>query len=207
MSSQAEAIDVASELLPVCAPSEILRRDEALAQRAAVGEIAHAKEALASIAIADKPEAPPSSVRERLLASMRRPGRYGAYVDRMARMFDISTAEAEALMARIDDPAAWNPFFVPGVEVLEVKTGPRLANAVAVIARLQPGARFPEHAHSGEETMFVLAGGFREEGEGGHEIWRGDELLSGSGTGHAFVALPGEPCIAASLIEGFAEFR
>ena len=54
--------------------------------------------------------------------------------------------------------------------------------------------------------MFVLAGGFREEGPQGQETWRGDELVSSDGSKHSFVALPGEPCIAASLVEGFAEF-
>ena len=113
---------------------------------------------------------------------MTRSGRFGRYADRLARMFDLTVDEAEKLAARIADPTAYTPFLFDGIEMLEVKPGKRYEGAIAVIAKLQPGARFPDNVHRGHETMFVLAGGFRVEGPEGHETWRGDELTSCDGS-------------------------
>ena len=200
-----EEPDVAEVLLTPCQPSELPRRDAALAARG-VGatELGSLKAAVAAVGLGGS-ESPEPTTRDRLLASMARPGRFGRYADRLARMFDLSIAEAEALATRIADPTAYGPFLIDGIEMLQVTAGKRYEGAIAVIAKLQPGTRFPDHTHRGQETMFVLAGGFREEGPQGQETWRGDELVSGDGSKHAFVALPGEPCIAASLVEGFVE--
>ncbi len=199
-------------LLGPCQPSQADRRDAALAKGGvAPGEIGATKDALAAVGLAGAPAASaasaPPSLRDRLLASVSRPGRHGRWADRLARMFDLTIPAAEALAAKLDDPAAYNAFFIPGVEVIQVEPGPRYPGAIGVIAKIQPGTTFPDHVHRGEETMFVLAGGFREQGENGHEVWRGDELVSADGSDHAFVALEGEPCIAASLVVGVVEFR
>jgi hypothetical protein len=197
--------DLAEVLLTPCQPSELPRRDAALSSRGVLAsELGGLKAVVAAVGIGHS-ESPKSSVRDRLLASMSRQGRFGRYADRLARMFDLSMAEAEELAARIADSAAYSPFLFEGIELLQVKTGKKFENAIATIAKLQPGTRFPDHVHRGQETMFVLAGGFQEEGEHGQEIWRGDELVSGDASKHAFVALPGEPCIAASLVEGYVE--
>ena len=193
-------------LLQPCQPSEVARRDVALlGAGVSASQLAAAKDSMAALALGAAKLEASTALRDRLLASVARPGRFGQYVDRLARMFDLSMVDAEQLIARVDTPQAYTPFFVEGVEMLEVKTGPRFEGAIAVIAKLAPGARWPDHAHRGEETMFVLAGGFRE--TNGNEVWRGDELTSGDGSEHAFVALDGEPCITASLVVGFVEFR
>lgn len=199
--------DLDETLFAVRLPTEVALTDDALVKSGvAPAELAAARGAVAAIGAASESASPPTSLRSRLVSSLGKAGRYGKFADRLSRMFDLSLTDAEALCARIEDPSAFGPFLVPGVDVIPVTTGPRLAGAIAVIARIQPGARFPEHKHKGEETMLLLDGGLREEGEGGHEAWRGDELLSADGSGHAFVALPGQPCIAASVIEGVAEF-
>jgi hypothetical protein len=53
--------------------------------------------------------------------------------------------------------------------------------------------------------MLILSGGLRE--VGGQEAWGGDELFRPDGSAHAFVALEGEPCVAATLVEGTIELR
>lgn len=167
-------------------------------------------EASAHLAVAlaeGKPTPPDAALRTRLLASLGRPGTYGVFADRLARLFDLPLEEATALCASLESGEAWKPFLLPGVEMMPVTAGPKLAGAVATLVRLQPGAAFPEHTHRGEETMVVLDGGFREAAEGGAEVWRGEELSRGDGTDHTFVALPGRPCIAAAVITGYAEFR
>lgn len=200
--------DLVEALLRPCVPSEGFRRDESLARAGAPErEIMGVKSALAALAASIGAQPAPPSLRARLLASVEREGRHGRYADRLARLFDLPMDAAEALAASAEDPAAFSPFFIPGVELIQVQAGPRFPGSLAVIARIRPGARFPEHVHLGRETMVVLAGGFREDGPGGSEIWRGDELVSDQGSGHAFVALEGEPCVTASLVEGMVEFK
>lgn len=164
--------------------------------------------ALLAVALAEgKPMPPDRAVKERLLASLGRPGTYGVFADRLARLFDLPLEAAATLCASLESGEGWKPFLLPGVEMMPVTTGPKYAGAIATLVRLQPGATFPEHAHRGEETMVVLDGGFRETAEGGAEVWRGEELSRGEGTEHTFVALPGRPCIAAAVITGYADFR
>jgi len=195
--------DVFEAVLEPCVPSEVVRRDAALVQKGVTaGELAEAKQVVAALADADSPEAPPTGLRARLLTSVGRKGRHGRYVDRVARIFRISPDDAEKLLARAEDPSSFMPSPVPGVDVVPVET-PAFPNALAVVARIQPGVRFPRHRHVGDEIMLILEGGLRE--EEGAEVWRGDELLRDEGTSHSFVALEGEPCIAVSLVEGNIE--
>ena len=194
-------------LLRPCSPSALARRDEGIVRDGApAADIADAKAAVAALGLAQAPSPPPAGLRGRLLSSLARQGRFGRFADRLARLYDLPIQEAERLVAQIEDPAAWQPFFVPGVQMIAVVPGPKYAGSIGAIAKLDPGARFPEHTHGGHETMLLLEGGFREEGELGEEVWRGDELLRTEGTGHAFVALPGGPCIAASLAIGSVDF-
>jgi quercetin dioxygenase-like cupin family protein len=196
------------DLLQRRLPSAVARDDASLASVGiANADLAGVKDAVAALGLTASPAAPPPAVRERLLASRLRQGRFGIFADRVARMFDLPIAEAEGLMKRIEDPAAWNPFLVDGVEMIPVAAGPACANAIATLVRIQPGKSFPEHTHVGDETMLVLDGGFNEPADGGEEVWRGDEIFRGEETGHMLVALPGVPCVAAVVIFGHADFK
>ncbi len=200
--------DELADLLEVKSPSAVARADEALAKSVAAEELAGAKAAVVAVALGSgAKDAPPASVRDRVLASAGRPGRFGMFADRLARMFDLPVAEAESLCTKLENGEGWQPFLVEGVEMIPVTAGAKHANAVATLVRIQPGARFPEHAHHGDETMFVLDGGFREERDGGAEVWRGDDLHSTDGSGHTLLALPGRPCIAAAIVTGYADFK
>jgi quercetin dioxygenase-like cupin family protein len=196
------------DLLQRRLPSASLRDDAAfMTAGASAADLAATKDAVAAIGLTAPSAAPPPSVRDRLLASQQRGGRYGIFADRVARLFDLPIAEGEALMKRIEDPSAWNAFLVEGVEMIPVVGGPKCAGAVATLVRIQPGVTFPEHAHRGDETMLVLDGGFVEPGEGGDEVWRGDEVFRPDGSEHALRGLPGIPCVAAVLIYGYGDFR
>jgi quercetin dioxygenase-like cupin family protein len=190
-------------------PSAIARHDDDLvAGGVAESEIAATRNAVAALGVAEAGRAsPPAALRERLLASRRRGGKFGIFADRVARMFDLPIVEAEALMRKIEDPASWAPFLVEGVEMIPVVGGPSCANAIATLVRIQPGIRFPDHAHRGDETMLVLDGGFHEPMSNGEEVWRGDEIFRADGSEHALVGLPGVPCIAAVVIFGHGDFR
>lgn len=205
--SDTQPLDL-SELLEPRMPSAMLRHErDALAEGTPREELAGGQRAVAALGLAGSPEAPPSLLRDRILASASRPGKFGRFADKVGRLFDLPTEAAVALTAKLEDPSAWMPFLVEGVSMIPVETGPACAGAIATLVRFEPGATFPAHDHRGSETMFVLDGGFREEGEGGHEVWRGDELYSEDGSGHGLVALDGVPCIAAVVITGHADFR
>lgn len=197
------------ELLEPRLPSALGRQDDALAAGGVpAAELAAAREAVAAIgAAAAEPTAPGADLRARLLGTFSRKGRYGIFADRVARLFDLSVEDAAALLARAEEGSAWMPFLVEGVDMIPVTTGPRRSGSIATLVRFRPGATFPEHDHRGEETMFVLEGGFRETAEGGDEVWRGDEIHRSDGTGHALLALEGVPCVAAVVIDGHADFR
>ncbi len=195
------------DLLAAGVSSAIARDDAALAAAGVPqAAIAGTRAAIAAVGLAGTiAEPPPSTLRDRILATRARGGRYGVFADRVARLFDLPVAEAEALMRKAEDPASWMPFLVQGTDVMPVPVGPKLAGAIATLGRVQPGARFPEHAHRGEETMLVLEGGFNEGGTS-NEGWRGDEILRGEGTQHSLVGLPGPACVAAVVIIGYADF-
>lgn len=196
------------DLLQRRLPSAVARDDGSLASAGiADTDLAGTKDAVAALGLTPAPAAPPADLRARLLASHERGGRYGIFADRIARLFDLSLPDAEALMKRIERPSEWNAFLVEGVEMIPVAAGPKCEGAIATLVRLQPGVTFPEHTHRGDETMLVLDGGFREPANGGEEAWRGDELFRGDGSDHALAALPSVPCIAAVLIVGHADFR
>jgi putative transcriptional regulator len=195
--------DLLEALLAPCVPSEVQRRDEELLRRGVTPqELAAAKSAVASAAGVAAPALPGSSLRARLLSSVSRKGRHGAYVDRVARIFRITQQEAAEVLARAEDPASFVPSPIPGVDVVPVQTA-AFPGAIAAVARIPAGMAFPHHGHVGDETMLILEGGLRE--DDGREAWRGDEIVRLDGTSHSFTALPGEACIAVTLVEGTIE--
>jgi putative transcriptional regulator len=183
-------------------PNELVRGEAELVKGGVdADEIAKARAVLPPLAASLPGGAPPSaSLRNRLVASMGRGGRFGLFVDRLGRMFDIPIADAEALARQIEDPSAWRPGIIPGMDIISVMPGPKAAGAICGIGRFQPGVTFPHHEHLGEEFNLVLDGGFVE--DNGQEIWRGEELYKPAGSQHDFTALPGVPCIAAAVAHG-----
>jgi quercetin dioxygenase-like cupin family protein len=201
------------DLLERRLPSALHRHDAELSSSGIPDhDLRATKNAIAAVgAVGVAPKSPPSSLRDRLLASAskKRTGKYGIFSDRIARLFDLPLSEAEELMARIEKPEAWNPFIVEGVEMIPIVAGPKCAGAIATLVRIQPGTTFPAHAHRGDETMLVLDGGFVEP-EGStlrEEAWRGDEVFRTNDTEHSLVGLPGTPCVAAVVIFGHADFK
>src|SRR5438093_1101027 len=92
-----------------------------------------------------------AALRARLVASLERPGKYGLFVDRLARLFDVSIDKAREIVARVEDPSQLKPGPADGIMWFGVKPGPKYGDALAMVGRLRPGTRFPHHAHVGEE--------------------------------------------------------
>jgi hypothetical protein len=195
--------DLLATLLEPCVPSAAVRRDAALvASGEPAGEVAAAKQVAVAVAMGEPRQAPPSELRARVLTSAGRGGRFGRYADRVARLFGMTGEAAAQLLSSLEDPASFGPSFLPGLGMVKV-TAATAPQGMAAILRLEPSTRFPRHAHvGGAETMLVLAGGLREEGAGDGEVWRGDEITRPDGSAHSLVALEGEPCIVATVVQG-----
>lgn len=171
-------------------------------------EVVALGEALSVLALSLTPEAPLPTTRTSVLASVveeqqRRegraePGRFAAFVDRLAAFFDVTRERARALVELLAEPAAWTPGPAEGVLLIHLEPGVRFAGADAGFVRMAPGARFPRHRHIGDEFALVLEGGFVE--EGGNVVRSGECHDLDAGTSHGFVALPGEGCIFAAVV-------
>ncbi len=168
-------------------------------------ELARTELAVAELALDLPASRPPSALRERLRAAVRGAQRFWPFVDRLADLFDLGSADAERVLARIDEPEAWVPdSLVDGALLLLVSPGARREGAIATLFRMQPGARYPHHRHGGDERLLMLQGGVRF--DDGTCADAGDSVRSVAGSRHSFEVLPGAECIAAVLLSGPIEF-
>ena len=158
-----------------------------------------ARHVLSSAALADSAGLFESMIhgKNRVVASMHRPGRFGRFADRMARLFDCSIAAAEDLARRLEDEGSWGPGLLPGSQMIPVLAGPKYPRAIASFVKFVPGLHFPLHSHPDGEITFVLEGAFRD--ASGVRIARGDELALGDDVVHDFIVLDEGPCIAAAI--------
>ncbi len=146
----------------------------------------------------DAPPSPiPSGAAERLLARAKAGGRLTHFVDQVSRLFDLSTADADALLRRAQGNEGWEEGPGPGVEVMVVNAGARVVDSITALVRVAPGATFPWHPHLGPETVLVLEGGFRD--SQGIEVWRGEVQQMPGETEHDFKAFEGVGCLCAAV--------
>lgn len=156
------------------------------------------------LAIGLDPRRPAPEVGELLARRVRGDARFLPFVDRLGALFDLPSEEAEGVLHRIDDPSAWGADgIVPGGEVMLVAPGPAFEGAIASLLRLPPEARYPRHRHLGTERILFLAGGV--EHDDGSTADAGTLVASATGSAHGFRVLPGQPCIAAVLLQGGVE--
>jgi len=142
---------------------------------------------------------PPTQAPDKVLAALREamhgPRRLERFLSQVAAFLDVDEVAARALLASADTSEDW--LFAEGVSVLPAPTGPRAADALATLCRIQPGSGLDEHLHEAPEDTLVLEGGFRD--SEGHELWPGDTLTMPAGSHHALKALPGVPCLCLVL--------
>jgi putative transcriptional regulator len=168
-------------------------------------EAARLSPALAGLAALVPPVAPPERVLSSVLDEVEGPGRFTRFADRVAELFDLGREKARALLESLGAAEAWQPGPLPGLSFVPVETGPSRVHGLAVFIRVPPGQRFPDHTHHGREWTLVMEGGLRE--DSGAETWPGEVLEKDEGSSHAFTALPGPACIAATYIDGVTSFN
>ena len=164
-----------------------------------------AAEGLVALTLALPEAAPPPPLRDRILRSVSGVSRFDDFAERTARIIDVAVDKARALLARIDDPAAWSDGPLPGVRLYHLDGGPAMANAVVGLVRIKPGSVFPEHTHQGTEVALVLQGSCVE-GDG-RVSRRGDLLQMESSSTHMLTALPGPDLVYVAAVQnGFLLF-
>lgn len=126
--------------------SSSLRKLLAAAGANADVELQPYRDAAALIAQSLDPVAPPPSVKQRILGTVR-----------SLDTLDSSVPENCATV-RADDGKWTSP--IVGVRVKKLFTDPQ-RNSVTVLMRLDPGAILPPHDHRGAEDTFVVAGSCR----------------------------------------------
>jgi hypothetical protein len=115
-------------------------------------------ETLASVTSALSPLRPSTAARARLVASLAGADRFATFFAELARRFDLTVEAVRALLARIDDPAAWEATPLSWVKLVHFAGGPALAGADAGFVRVAAGTTFPRHRHGGPEMNFILEG-------------------------------------------------
>jgi putative transcriptional regulator len=167
-------------------------------------DLMQAADAFAAFALALPAEAPPPSLRARVLDDARRP-RLHAMLDKLAALFDVSKQKARAILDRIDDPAEWQEGPVPRAQVMFVVGGPKVAGAFTGVVRMAASMEWPRHRHLGHEEMLVLDGGFKQ--DDGAEVHAGDTHVMEEGTVHGFSIFDDEPCISAVVLRNGVTFE
>jgi putative transcriptional regulator len=161
-------------------------------------ELADATETLGMYSAAMPRISPPSAVRDRLMSTVSRGGRFDRLIEHVARLIDVGTDKAKALLDGIDDAASWVAGPAPGVMLFHLEGGPAVAGAGIGFVRVAAGQPFPHHKHLGPEVTYVVQGGFREHDGTVQRV--GDEDLDEAGTEHSFVALPGPDLIYLTVL-------
>jgi quercetin dioxygenase-like cupin family protein len=146
-------------------------------------------EAAAALALSAAPARPAPELRERLLRTVAGTSRFEAFAEQVAQLIDVGVDKARALLARIDDAAAWVQTPLEGVSSYDLPGGPAVADAVVGFVRIKPGCVFPEHTHEGDEAALVLQGSCLE--DNGRLARRGDLVRMRRGSQHALTAQPG----------------
>jgi quercetin dioxygenase-like cupin family protein len=159
-------------------------------------------ESLVQTASAAGPTQPSPELRQNLLAATA--PAYGAepfpgYRRRFAKLFDLGEAAAARVLARMSDPAVWEP--LKTLSVHHFDPGPGRPNAHAGLVRIAPGVPFPVHRHIGTETTLFLSGSVRDDDTGAVYL-PGDLAVLPGDTVHHLTVLPPRECVFAVLLEG-----
>jgi hypothetical protein len=143
--------------------------------------------------------------RQRLLTAVSTPpGRYLPFLQRLSELFDLAPARVLEILNRVADAAAWQPGPLPGVELMHLDGGPRLAGADAGLVRMAPRLAFPTHRHSDRERILILDGSYHDDTG---KLWRsGDVHEMPAGTTHAYEVSP-EGLLFALVLHGAVEIE
>lgn len=138
---------------------------------------------------------------ERLMNAVADPPlRYAPFFDRLSHLWDLPESEVRTVLERSREPSGWKRAPLPGLELIDIEGGPRVAGTKAYLARFAAGMTFPTHRHSGHEDVLILDGSYTD--SSGAVYRAGDVHSMDADTEHSFVIAPDEPCVAAAVHRG-----
>jgi hypothetical protein len=158
-------------------------------------------EALLWVAEALPRGAPSAGARARLFEALEGPDRFRPFFAELARRFDLGVEALRGLLARVDDPAAWEGTPIPWIQLIHFQAGPAVVAKDTGFVRVGAGTTFPRHRHLGPETTFVLEGRMTE---GDREYGPGDILEVREGDVHELVIRPERDVVAMVAHDGIA---
>lgn len=138
-------------------------------------------------------------LRQRLLADLGGSQRYAPFTSRLQRLFDLDEPAIQAFFQRLERAAEWQPFPIPGVQLLDIEGGPATAGADVGLVRLAPNTTFPHHRHAGLERVLVLEGSYVD--DDGREYVSGDWSEKAEDTEHEF-RVGADGCTFAVVVYG-----
>jgi putative transcriptional regulator len=151
-------------------------------------ELFDAEELVLLVAADESSVAPSPRLFERIAATTQTQPRFERFADDVAALLDVPRERALTLLQRLDDGAAWEHGFFPGMVLQHAVGGPAVSNAITGFVRLAEGAVFPEHEHLGDEQVLVLQGRCQD----GDAIYGpGDRVAMATGSAHSFSVCPG----------------
>jgi len=142
----------------------------------------------------------PGSLERLMTAVAEPPLRYAPFFERLSEMYDLSESDVRALLERSRNPSAWRRPPIPGLELLNVAVGPKLAGTHAYLGRFAAGMKFPKHRHAGHEDVLILEGSYTD--SSGTVYRSGDVHHMDGASEHSFTIAPDEPCVAAAVHRG-----
>ncbi len=107
------------------------------------------------------------------------PSRYSAITPQLQRK-TAQTSAPNGYSFLLNSSEGWEDTDIPGFRTKRLSRGPHPGCEVMLIA-LAPGAKVPEHDHTGTEEIYMLSGHLRTEGQA---IGPGDFLRAEAGTRH-----------------------
>lgn len=154
----------------------------------ALQEVAAFIDTAASFAAASSPRVEPSiEQRARILAGI-------AATPQLHRK-TAETSAPDGYSFLLNSSEGWEDTDIPGFRTKRLSRGPHPGCEVMLIA-LAPGAKVPDHDHTGTEEIYMLSGHLRTEGQA---IGPGDFLRAEAGTRHHEVVSP-EGCMALLIL-------
>jgi quercetin dioxygenase-like cupin family protein len=172
-------------------------------------EIEQAAEALARTPERLKPLAPSPAVWARLLQTVGGVNRFAPFLDDLANLFELPIDALSRLLARIDGPQ-WETSLqgvrLAGAELFHFPVGPRLAatGAAGGVLRVRAGVTFPAHRHHGNETTYVLEGGYLA---GGRVYGPGATIEMTAGSKHDYRSAPERDLVIMVLHRGITMLK
>lgn len=141
---------------------------------------------------------PDAGLLERIYRTTKAEARFERFADAVATLLDVSRPRALAMLERLEEEAAWERGFLPGMVLQHAAGGPAVEAAVTGFVRLAEGSVFPEHEHLGTERVLILQGRCQD---GESSFGPGDYVEMGAGSVHDFRVLPGPDFLYLAVVD------